>query len=300
MNNINCLIAGLPQSGKSTYIGALWYIVQNSKQVIDLRLEAGNNPPDNVIHLNNLLNKWAKLQKMRTSNDMTNNVTMNLKRKSDGVEFSLAIPDFRGESIQNIISGVPSETLLSWCNKSTSLLYLVNDINVSELCENMNIKDEGLHDKTTNNDTAGEAGIEEPSFSISQMITPSQDMIILKFLGQNMNLNKVVIGISAYDEIYTKEKPVIPEEYLKENSPALYNFIKYRFRDVKIIGISAQGNKYEYKEGQENYEIDEHKELVEEFEEKMVQNTLIGKRAYVVMDKVPEYDITLPIDFLIS
>ena len=297
MSNINCLIAGLPQSGKSTYIGALWYIVQNSKQVIDLCLEAGNNPPDNVLHLNALLDKWARLQKMRTPNDVTDNITMNLRRKSDGVEFSLAIPDFRGESIRNIINGIPSETLLSWCEKSISLLYLVNDINVSELCENMKIRDEELHSETTDQEAVG---IEEPTFDISQMITPSQDMIILKFLSQNMNFKKVVIGISAWDEIYTTENPVTPEEYMKENSPALYNFIKYRFKDVKIIGISAQGDKYKYKDGQENSEIEEHKELVEEFEDMMVQKTQYGKRAYVVMDKNPEYDITLPIDYLIS
>ena len=77
-------------------------------------------------------------------------------------------------------------------------------------------------------------------------------------------------------------------------------FISLRFKDVKIIGISAQGDKYKYKDGQENSEIEEHKELVEEFEDMMVQKTQYGKRAYVVMDKNPEYDITLPIDYLIS
>lgn len=297
MSNINCLIAGLPQSGKSTYIGALWYIVQNSKPVIDLCLESGNNPPDNIQHLNALLDKWAKLQKMRTPNDVTDNITMNLRRKLDGIEFSLAIPDFRGESIRNIINGVPSEALLSWCEKSTSLLYLVNNINVSELYENMRVKDEELHNKATSQETTA---IEEPTFDISQMITLSQDMIILKYLSQNMNFKKVIIGISAWDEIYTSENSVTPEEHMKENSPALYNLIKYRFKDVKIIGISAQGDKYKYKEGQENSEIEEHKELVEEFEDMMVQKTQDGKRAYVVMDKDPEYDITLPINYLIS
>jgi hypothetical protein len=298
MSNTNCLIAGLPQSGKSTYIGALWYIVQNSKQVIDLCLEAGNNPPDNVQHLNALLDKWAKLQKMRTANDVTDNITINLRRKSDGIEFLLAIPDFRGESIRDIINGVPSETLLSWCEKSTSLLYLVNDINVRELCENMKVRDEESNDEIENQEATG---IKDPTFDISQMITPSQDMIILKFLSQNMNFKKVIIGISAWDEIYTAENPIIPEAHMKENSPALYNFIKYRFNDVKIIGISAQGDKYKYKNEQELHpEIDEPKELVEEFEDMMVQKTQNGKRAYVVMDKNPEYDITLPIDYLIS
>jgi len=299
MSNINCLIAGLPQSGKSTYIGALWYIVQNSKSVIDLSLESGNNPPDNVQHLNGLLDKWAKLQKMRTANDVSDNITMNLRRKLDGEEFSLAIPDFRGESIRDIINGISSEALISWCEKSTSLLYLVNNINVSELYENMKMRDEKLNDESADQDSIG---IGDPTFDISQMITPSQDMIILKFLSQNMIFKKVIIGISAWDEIYFSNDPITPEAYLEENSPALYNFIKYRFKDVKIIGISAQGDKYKYKEEQEqlNPEIDEPKELIEEFEDMMVQKTQNGKRAYVVMDKNPEYDITLPINYLIS
>ena len=296
MSDMNCLIAGLPQSGKSTYIASLWYVVQNSKQDTDLCIRVGNNPPDNVKHLNALLDKWSNFQQMRTANDVTDDITMNLQRNSDNTEFTLAVPDFRGESIRDIINGVPSEALLSWCEKSSSLLYFMNDINISDLYENMTGND--IREECENIEATD---MEDPLFDISQMIKPSQDMIILKFLSQNMNLKKVVIGISAWDEILQSTDKTTPKDYLEEASPALYNFITHHFKCVNIIGVSAQGKKYKYKDKQkeENIDNENHRELDEEFEEVMVDKTLTGKRAFVVTDTEKQYDITLPIEYLI-
>ena len=51
----NCLIAGLPFSGKSTYIGALWHVVKHDTDKIDLSLVASEeNLPENTDQLNTL------------------------------------------------------------------------------------------------------------------------------------------------------------------------------------------------------------------------------------------------------
>lgn len=291
MNNINCLIAGLPQSGKSTYIGALWYVVQNcyNSKIVD----AGNQPED-ISHLNSLLEKWVECQKMRTSIDISENIKMNLLRKSDNMSFTLAIPDFRGETIENLISGVVSESLVSWCEKSTSLLYLVNDLNVEELYNNVL--------DSSSSSVVDSTHVEEPAFNVSNMMKQSKDMIILKYLKDTISLRKVVIGISAWDQINEIERDISPKKYLERTSPAFLNFLEYHFPNLDIIGVSAQGADYKYIDNKQekNSDPDVIRKLDEAFEEEIVPKTNDGTRAFIVQDKDPIYDITIPIDLLIS
>lgn len=60
-----CLIAGLPAAGKSTYIGALAYMLQNpvKNQILTL-----NENPDDLSYLNKLIDPWLNLQKNGTYN----------------------------------------------------------------------------------------------------------------------------------------------------------------------------------------------------------------------------------------
>lgn len=49
------MIAGLPSSGKSTYIGALWYCLRHPAKNADLKLVADNNNlPEDISVLNKL------------------------------------------------------------------------------------------------------------------------------------------------------------------------------------------------------------------------------------------------------
>lgn len=66
-----CLIAGLPAAGKSTYIGALAYILLNP--VINQVLMLDENP-DDLSYLNKLIDPWLNLEKIeRTTRGFANN-----------------------------------------------------------------------------------------------------------------------------------------------------------------------------------------------------------------------------------
>lgn len=47
--------------------------------------------------------------------------------------------------------------------------------------------------------------------------------------------------------------PKNPKDYLRDESPALYNFIEYYIPNADIIGLSSQGLEYP-KENEESYE----------------------------------------------
>ena len=71
MEKKNCLIAGLPESGKSTYLGALWYITQNGNGKIDLALGTTNmDLPENTSLLDSLSQKWKRGEDMDTRKDL--------------------------------------------------------------------------------------------------------------------------------------------------------------------------------------------------------------------------------------
>ena len=55
------MIAGLPSSGKSTYIGALWYNLCNSN---DNMLMCAGELPANIELLEKLGDLWQKVQKI--------------------------------------------------------------------------------------------------------------------------------------------------------------------------------------------------------------------------------------------
>ena len=96
-----CLIAGLPAAGKSTYIGALAYILLNP--VINQVLMLDENP-DDLSYLNKLIDPWLNLKEIeRTTRGFTNNVDLKLVRKSDDKSFSISLPDIAGEDYESIV-----------------------------------------------------------------------------------------------------------------------------------------------------------------------------------------------------
>ena len=63
MESRKCMIAGLPSSGKSTYIGALWYNLCNSNK--NMLMSAGELPV-HIELLEKLSDLWQKIQKIET------------------------------------------------------------------------------------------------------------------------------------------------------------------------------------------------------------------------------------------
>ena len=85
--------------------------------------------------------------------------------------------------------------------------------------------------------------------------------------------------------------PKNPQEYLEEESPALYNYIEYNINNAKIIGLSAQGREYPQNENPENYNGIK-KEI-----RKQMQN---GNRSFVEDGTSILYDLSIPLYLLLK
>ena len=119
-----CLVAGLPAAGKSTYIGALAYILQNPVNNQMLML---NESLEDFSYLNKLIDPWLSLQKMeRTTRGFANNIDLDLVRKSDDKIFSISLPDIAGEDYESIVRR-NSEVIENWSDKPDALLLFINE-----------------------------------------------------------------------------------------------------------------------------------------------------------------------------
>ena len=284
MEKRKCLIAGLPESGKSTYLGALWHTVNFHKNKGRMALKATtNNPPENVEQLMTLSTKWVNVEDMdRTSSDVPDSISFNL---TDGsAEFTLEVPDFRGESIRQIITRNQPKAFDEWIEQGDTLLYMLNDVSAGVFADDFQEDD--------NEQTVGSDGI--PEFDIKKMAPAAINMLILRYFAEKCKFKKVVICLTAWDKVIKISGKITPTEYVKEYSPALYNFIDYHFPGASIFGLSAQGEEYEYDiHTDENGE--EHKSVKPECKKRLQEKTKKGERAFVVADKDENWDITLPI-----
>jgi len=285
MSEIKCLIAGLPSSGKSTYIGALWYNLRNLKSVIDMELiDSPENLPENIIHLNGLSDNWIRIKKIdRTNSNAADNVQLNLVHKGSNEIIRLNVPDFLGETFQSIIDLQNDKKLQLWCQDSESLLYMMNEISPGQF------EDDNHHDSDEINDEVHTM----PDLQSKDMTPATQNIMILKYLLSQKAFKKVVIALTWWDEATQNGKTIVdPEHHLQSTSPALYNFIKYHIPSAKIVGISGQGRKY--------IEVDgKNPELEKAFIDEMAKMTKEGKRAFVGIGNQISYDLSLPIHLLI-
>ena len=84
-----CLIAGLPAAGKSTFIGALTYLLQYP---VEGQLLKYVENPDDMSYLNRLTYSWLSQQKVdRTTRGYANRIELNVCKVTGESNISLFI-----------------------------------------------------------------------------------------------------------------------------------------------------------------------------------------------------------------
>lgn len=273
-----CFIAGLPKAGKTTYIAALWDIIQRRQGDFDLQFTTN---PENATYLNEIWEYWVKMENIeRSKTPAPDDIKINVSRKVDGQEMELSIPDFMGEQFQKIIDRTLPENIKEWIESSDRMLYLINTLEDGS-------KDDMDEEEEANPEGADRQEEREKALPLTpeRMMDVSQNLMVLKYIVTHTKMKKIAIGISAWDKKMGAGQT--PEEYLKRRSPVLYNFIKYHFEDVLYFGVSAQGFDYSNKA-----------EKATEMREKARQSN----RAFIAYatEETISPDLTRPLNYLIS
>jgi len=283
------VICGFPESGKTTYLAALWHLITARTHPTALRfrsLLAGDST-----HLNALAKRWRDgLTQIRTDIKTDQLVSMNLADANEHA-LRLTVPDLSGESYRVMFEDRECSTsLASILTGGEGLLFFVHAdrIKAPHLVIDVAAQSTALGAAIP----GGQVVPWSPSMAPTQIrVVDLLQMLTLHPL--SVKYRRVVIILSAWDKVADEGRT--PAEFLRERLPLLDQYLRSEADawEWRVYGVSAQGADYE-KENQpltstQQAKLEELRGLDEPSE-----------RIKVIFEGSESSDLTEPIAWLIS
>ena len=241
----NIGIIGLPETGKTTYIAALWHILDKGGDDTEVFLK---ELPENREYLNQIRDTWLELKNQeRTKESQIKKIELKigLKGKSDSI--SLRFPDVSGEVFNSQWEyRIVKQDYVDLMKDVENVILFVHStqikkpILISEIDEIFPIEHQGTD----------EYKVKEHIQAWNIEDAPTQVIIVelLQFLKSisNKKVKKITIFISAWD-LARETHEETPEHWLINELPLVYQVLESHNGDIdyKVFGISAQGGDYE-------------------------------------------------------
>jgi hypothetical protein len=235
------ILIGLPATGKTSFLAALWYLVQHEQVPHRLTLERleGDNK-----YLNQISKSWVQCQPVpRTPTDSEKIVSMILKDTASGNTLTLAFPDLSGESFS--LQWTERQITISYDDflkaASGGVLFVAPEPHkparidaAAPLVQEMKQPDEN-----------GDAQVVEWDASLA----PRQVQLVelLQVIANRHYLQppfRLALVVSAWDKL--KATGVSPVKWFAKEVPLLFQFLESNRNlfEYSIYGVSAQGGEY--------------------------------------------------------
>ena len=279
-------LIGLPGSGKTTFLAALWHLVRSGE--IDSKLRFGDLKQGNFQHLNDIASRWRQaLEQDRTQIAGMRTVSMDLLTATDSA-VRLTFPDVPGEDYQRMWENREIDIDLA---ETLSIGSIVLMINGNKIDSPRWVYDETeLYRKLNIPQTQGQIVPWHPSLAPTQV----QLVEMLQSLNRpplSCGPRRLAVMISAWDKAAGERKQ--PEPFLKENLSLLYQYLSSG-RDQwtwRVYGVSAQGGEYD-----SNLEgVTPNPEA-----ENLRDQDIPSKRIRLVDGSSESHDLTEPLEWLIG
>lgn len=228
-------IIGLPQSGKTTFLAALWHLLSSHEleTMLELDLHVGDHR-----HLDRIVDLWEQCRPVdRTPIGDEQDVTLYLK-DAQGEQMTLSFPDLSGESFENQINQrTCNPDYVERCNNNGGLLLFVT---VDKATDGIEITDAAaLSDK----ENLAKPKTVKPW---SHNMLPQQVSLVelLQFIQKHPfspKKRKLAVIVSAWDLV--EASGIEPHEWIEREMPLLHQFLSSNPQsfEIKIYGVSAQG-----------------------------------------------------------
>jgi Double-GTPase 1 len=291
----SCVFIGLPNSGKSSFIAALWHVVQSGE--IESIYSVSVQPHDRE-YLNALRKSFLECKPVeRTKTDFEAEIELDITETLTGNVAKFIFPDLSGETFQSQFEdrklSISYAQRISACSSIMLFVnpnfikkgYLISD------AEEMFAKDEIEKASESANKTESNNLSEADGFGWSAKLCQTQVVLVdlLQIVSERLKAPcKINVIISAWDVIRAMpglDGEILPEEWIKSNLPLLYQFLLANSASFafKIFGVSAQGGNYSEVDD-ENLPL---QELVKQSERIIVQE-----------HESITHDITVPLKWL--
>lgn len=245
-NSCRKFIIGLPKSGKTTFLAALWHVVTSGEVPNSLRL---SKLLGNQAYLTTISSLWADAKALpRTSISNETIVKMLLKNHNENNQFELSFPDLSGETFELLWSDrqIPSTHAEMFMNADGGIIminpdHLKTEVLISETEKSIaNLRQAVPMGNNTKHELPQEWDGKTTPTQV-KIVDILQSIISMK----HMQPLCIAIIISAWDSVIKSDKTKsLPNEWIQRNMPLLHQFIignQSKFT-TKYYGVSAQGD----------------------------------------------------------
>lgn len=233
------LMIGLKDSGKTTYLAALWHLLE-SGEVAD-RLSVPTLQPDRE-YLNAIRNNWLSLKPVgRTSLRTKVTVQMNLEDNVTGSRIEVAMPDLSGESFR--LQWSTRKSLGSYGAYAATCTGAFLFVHPASFSRTHAIRPRALEESPDERENEGANIAKSANWTPAQSSTQVQLTDVLQLL---LGLRsdewgmRVAVIISAWDLVKAN---VSPMGWLASRLPLLSQFLwsNQNWLKSEVFGVSAQG-----------------------------------------------------------
>lgn len=247
MNTNRILFAGMYDSGKTTFIAALWDYVNSEKEIKNLALNTLANSENEYLDM--IRSEWLQCKKVtRTNLAKTENVKMNLLKSSNSENVLIEIPDISGELFSNHFQ------LREWSKDYDSLINEINGILLFiNPADKKNRTDFIVDANEMESELGGTVeGNESVDFATwSEEFTSNQVKLVetLQFIESRKNSGlplKISVIVSRWD-LVESDGGGTARSWVQLQMPLLYQYLicnSHQF-NTAFYGVSAQGCNYD-------------------------------------------------------
>lgn len=277
MNTLHHSIIGLPGSGKTTYLAALWHLI--TAEEVETKLCVDRLDGDHE-HLENIAEAWRRCEPVpRTSMADEKKVSIHIRVCETSNVFVLDFPDLSGESFEEQFSTrkCRSSYVDDYSKQGGVLLF----INADRPQDGMTVLD--LMPVLEDVEHSGSASGEQ---DWSPKHVPEQVRLVdlLQFLLRPPFIRRprrLAVIVSAWD-VVDQPKP-IPKNWLAREMPFLHQFLNNNQDsfDFRVFGVSAQGGS-----------------LTSEVTRLHLAKQTPSKRIQCIEPSIDQHDLTAPLMWL--
>lgn len=232
-----CLMLGLPDTGKTTFLAALWHVVEANDVDGALRLQRLHGDRS---HLNSLRDDWLKCQRLpRTPIASYESVSLLLEDPEGSLIGEVIVPDLSGEVFNTVWSDRTWPNALDEVIRSLSALLIF--INPETLREPAWIDEAqpavellGEHDEGE----ALEPRAWEP-VQVCDQVKLVDNLQLIQERREEVGRMGLALVVSAWDVV----DQATPSEWVQLRVPLLWQYLQSNEDDFRVqtYGISAQG-----------------------------------------------------------
>ena len=244
MSEANQLLVGLPGTGKSTFLAALWYTAERGSTHWKI-----DQLGDEEEHLQMISQRWLECKAMGRS-AQAGEALVSMRFREEGSERRLIVffPDLAGETFEDQwVNRHCSRTYLEAARASNQILMFLHP---EKLRHGERIEDY-LQEDPDNGDEVLTVVERRPERDPTQVILVD----LLQILSRPPILHeslRIAVVVSAWDLIKKAQTQVgVPKEepdiWFEEHLPLLHQFLKNNreWIEFRVFGVSAQGGDLE-------------------------------------------------------